>query len=491
MKKALLTLAVLYAIAALGTPYFIASETEKDTKAFFASPNQQTLAQQGIELTLNHYHKGYFHSSANIHVKIQDRFSATTYYENNIDVDITHAPLSLSGLNAISISATGAAQPGGEFGRYVPADFITFTAQQSLIDLILGRRGIANATTLKALNTQIGDSKIHFQGASLTAKPDNTANLGELQFNGIDIGQTDSTITIQPFNLTLNIAIQTPYDFSAAITIDQLNIDGRNDKQSIHFTLHDFNQTVNMLAAQANNFAHAAVAAISFSADTLTLDVNAKQNGGITLNNTDFQLGFIPDGDNYATNFTLQTQPTYSGVVKQKLPLQPNNIDIGLTIASFPRSTTFTTLRDLQSQYLSVADTLTPVQTSNVLTQILFALINDNVMHQDLSIDLNAQISDAAGDLVNLKGNIHEYLKQSDELMALMLTPTQSIPTYFHNSTLSVFLSRAFLDQTGIEQTWQDDDIPTDAYLTDAGDLKLDVSVTDKQILLNGEPAPR
>ena len=114
MKKTILAIAVLYGIAALGVPYFVGDQIEKNAQQFFrSSQKQQQLAAQGIKLTLKQYNKGYFSSTADIHLTVTDIMSDEVYYDGDFVADIQHAPLSLSGLDAAHIHATGTSKPTG------------------------------------------------------------------------------------------------------------------------------------------------------------------------------------------------------------------------------------------------------------------------------------------------------------------------------------------------------------------------------------------
>ncbi|MBV7433640.1 YdgA family protein [Cardiobacteriaceae bacterium TAE3-ERU3] len=487
MKKTILTIAVLYGVAALGAPYFVGDQIEKNAQQFFQnSRQQQQLAEQGIELSLKQYDKGYFSSTADIHMTASDIITGEVYYDGDFKADIKHAPLSLSGLNAANIHATGTSKPSGSVGDHVPEDFITLDARQSLIDLISGKRNIHTDLALSAVKTRIeDDTDMDFQGlnAHFTASASNTEwEDVKIEFVGLKFAsnEQEADVSIKPF--TINT--ETKSDTEVDVKLDKLDVVFNNHQDNLYITLtmNDFVESVSVLRMNDDGSLYLP-SHIGLSFSNLTLNSKEdSQTGELHIEDGDFRLGFTPtEGDDYALNVKLKATPKLSGFFAEETPLQPQNIDINAQIAPFTEDYLRIKLQEIYNEV-----SRNPGMASNIIGSALFPMIQENAFQQDMTTKINASIDGQSGKLMTADGEIHEYLKKDSDIMNMMFDQ-RKIPQYLHGTKLNIFASEQFLNQTGLGAELG----YAQASLIDAeGNLKLDLSITDDQVLLNGQPAP-
>ncbi|MDO4643417.1 MAG: DUF945 family protein [Cardiobacteriaceae bacterium] len=119
LKKILASLAIVWLFIAILIPSFLAPKIEKEIHAFFTGAEIQRLQQKGIDLHLESYQRGYFSSTADIHLSIRPFPEQPTWYRTILHTRINHAPFVNSGLNLFSATAVNSTSTG-TLSTYIP-----------------------------------------------------------------------------------------------------------------------------------------------------------------------------------------------------------------------------------------------------------------------------------------------------------------------------------------------------------------------------------
>ncbi|UJF23899.1 YdgA family protein [Suttonella sp. R2A3] len=474
MKKALLAVAVLYAAGALVAPYFVSKATEEQVRKNFDEMPTGLLAAQGIEISLTDYQRGYFSSDAKVHFKWADTYLDEVYYESDLDVHISHAPLSLSGLNTHIATTTQAAQPTGVVGEHLPKDWLMTQTKNTFFG------NIKSHTELKEVTAKDDSSTtIFFKGAEIDyqapRKNPEKADI-KIAFSGADIKAEDGFATLSDFNLhAYNLD-----DRTATVDIDTLNFVFNDEKtgSKANIDIKDFNEKVSVTSEGLPS-------ALGLSADQLTYNIAPEGKDRVSGEFKDFELlyGFLPEDEDYRLQITAKGKFKVNDLPAESERLIPDQMDVDISVAPFTADSVNAFSEGLMTN--AIIGTLDQY-TLQMLSKDLF---DSNLFAQDLHANINIDLDKKDENMLNIAGEFVENIRSEEDQWAMEEDP-QAIRRLLAGTHLKAQASKAFVGNSGLSFALLMSGVPQDKLYDDDGNLDAELNITPDAATLNGEPLP-
>lgn len=468
-KRLLGRILLLWLTIAAIAPLFIAPQVEAVFEDNLIPDNLSTLEQAGISLTLTDYQRGYLRSSADVHLIIANPNNAKLLYDGVISYDITHAPLSLSGLALAVIEGHNQAPIAGRYAPDIEADFFQLSSRIGLTG------AVKQSIKLNALNRPIQALPFTtFDGISLNwhshLKHYATQGNGSLQAQAIEITLANhQRLAFEPF--TASLALSNPNAYHLTLP-------------AIHATLHNAEQPsasfafTNLSHQQHTHTVADYPLALARTLNIDSIDIQSlpltQQPSLLSASNLHLAYGLQAQADSYrlSAQLTATTNPAAN-----VLPL-PEHTTIELDIAPIDQRLQYV-WADLMRQPLSQPQALS---INNLLTP-LWALLADNMLLQDSKLTLKADLSTQQQALISADIALAEAIDSPAQLQALKQNGIS--PQHFHPSHANIFIDKDYLQRLKINPLLI---IAASRYLSldEAGNYRLDAEIADQILTLNG-----
>lgn len=475
MKKTVLKIAVLYAAGALVAPYFVADTTEEKVRGYFNRLPAELLATQGLELSLKDYQRGYFTSNAIIHLKWSDIYTDKTIYESDLKTHISHAPLSLSGLNSHVATTTQAAQPSGTLGQNLPADWLFSEVKHSLL-------GNINAhNTFKAFDALIDEVNIAFKGAKIdyqapTNKPEK-ANI-KLAFDGVEI--KDEADPISATFGKLNLHAYNAGKGIGRVDIDNLHFsfkDGETDFVN-EITLKNFSESVHLLD-------NATPVALSLSADALSYRIQPPYKDVMSgqIANLALFYGFVSEGKDYRFKLTAKGEPQLNNLPAKVTKLIPEKVDVDISAAPFSQDSVTTFSNNI------LTDAKLGTLNARGFDREITKLMNENIYTQDLRSTIAIDLRQGDDNMLNVQGEVVEHIQSEDDKWAIR-DDSEAVKRLLAGTHLSAQASKHFVTNSGLSFMLMMSGVAPAKLYDEEGNLDAKLEINPDSATLNGEPLP-
>ncbi len=475
MKKVILFIFIFIWLAiALIAPNYLGMRVEADFRAYLTSQDVRTLRQQGVELSLLDYHRGYFRSQAHVAFSIHHPSQATPWLNTELEHDITHAPLSFSGFNLVRIQTHNTPNLSGQIGKNLPEDIEDIIEADIGISLIGTIHEKIQLKPFHIDNLPTAFKALQFNGATIQwhshLKHFPQQGHGSLQTNAIElynqysqpihIHELTAKLTIDKYNHSiLNIPALT-FNVPTA-TNQQLTITATDIEQSQFSTLLDKTYP------------------IAYALNMKELDIALDDQPQIQAKNLATYFGLKKVDTHYQLSFDWVADISVDPAIKQTnfawLYHLPPQQQLSLTLAPIT-----------EQQIFAWSPVIDSLLLPNLPLQQKFAwlgqLIRQQIVKQRNQITLTVACKDSDKPIVSADVFIDENIDDPQKINALVNHGIN--PHWFFNSHARFYLNRQFIEPFKISRLLMII-LGKNVAIDNDGNWHIDTQIIDHKLIVN------